>query len=80
MINEDGQEAFDTYEEPIFVDELTQQARAQPRRQSKRTKAYMKDEDKLLLRGLDENWTRSNLWCQEKTEAHIGRGEMLRDL
>ena len=52
MINEGGQdtqtqpqEVVHITEEPLFFDELTQQAAAQKRQQSVRTSAYSQDED-----------------------------------
>lgn len=45
------QEEVDIKGEPLFADELTQQASAQKkRRQSIRTKAYTKDEDMLICK------------------------------
>ena len=53
MYCEDEEEEIDIVEEPlVFIDELTQRAEAQKRRQSIRTGSYTQEEDTLIC----ESW------------------------
>lgn len=60
----EGQESVNVEEEPLFGEELSHQAWSQKRRQSVRTGAYTKDEDKLLC----EAWMKIEQDPQTSTE------------